>query len=246
MKANSPIPFYRPYVSGKEEQLLQEAIEDKYLAGPGRFSKACEAFLRERMNADEVLLTPSCSHALEMAVILCGIGPDDEVIMPSFTFVSTANAVVLRGATPVFVDINPGDMNVAPEAIRRAITEKTRAILVMHYAGFACDMDAIMAIAKDHNLFVIEDAAHCIGAHYKGQALGTIGDFGTLSFHQTKNIQCGEGGALVMRDGKWSDRANQIREKGTNRKAFQERQVSFYEWTDIGSSFLLGELPAAF
>ncbi len=240
------IPFNIPYVSGKEMDCISDAIQRKNLAGEGFYTKACQEKLEVFTEAKRVLLTPSCTHALEMSALLLDLKEGDEVIMPSFTFVSTANAYVLRGAVPVFVDLRPDTMNIDEKLIEAAITPKTKAIVVMHYAGVACEMDEIMAIANRRNIKVVEDAAQCLGAHYKGKHLGTIGHFGTFSFHSTKNIHCGEGGALLINDQSLITRAEIIREKGTNRNQFLQGIVDKYSWVDVGSSVLLGELNAAF
>ncbi|MGK0173951.1 MAG: dTDP-4-amino-4,6-dideoxygalactose transaminase [Ulvibacter sp.] len=240
------IPFNIPYISGKEEQYIREAIQEKNLAGDGYFTKKNQKFLEKLTNSPGVLLTSSCTHALELAALLCEIQPGDEVIMPSFTFVSSANAFVLRGARIVFVDIRPDTMNIDEKLIESAISEKTKAILVMHYAGVACAMNEIMAIADQYKLFVVEDAAQCVDAYYNQKHLGTIGHIGTFSFHSTKNIHCGEGGALLINDERLIERAEIIREKGTNRKSFLRGEVDKYSWVDIGSSYLMSELNAAF
>ncbi|MCB0705940.1 MAG: dTDP-4-amino-4,6-dideoxygalactose transaminase [Saprospiraceae bacterium] len=240
------IPFNRPYLSGKEAANFDDLLRSNRFAGPGPFGIICEEKLGALLGNPAVLMTSSCTHALEMTALLSGIGPGDEVIMPSFTFVSMANAFVLRGAVPVFVDIRPGDMNIDPTAIEGAITSKTRALVVMHYAGMACEMDTILALSRKHELILIEDAAHCIGASYKGRPLGTFGDLATFSFHESKNIHCGEGGALVINRPEWLPLARQIREKGTNRPDFIRGEVAFYEWTGVGSSYLLGEPSTAF
>ena len=240
------IPFNIPYISGDEAQFIEEAIQGRNLAGDGHFTKKCQQFLGDFTKSPSVLLTSSCTHALELSALLCDIQPGDEVIMPSFTFVSSANAFALRGAKIVFVDIRPDTMNINENLIEAAITKKTKAILLMHYAGVTCAMNEIMAIAKKHQLFVIEDAAQCIDAHYHEKHLGTIGHLGTFSFHSTKNIHCGEGGALLINDKRLIERAEIIREKGTNRKSFLRGEVDKYSWVDIGSSYLMSELNAAF
>lgn len=240
------IPFNIPYISGEEQQFIHEAIVGRDLKGDGVFTKRCQALIKDLTNARNVLLTSSCTHALELTALLLDIQSGDEVIMPSFTFVSSANAFALRGAKIVYVDIRPDTMNIDETQIEEAITTRTKAILVMHYAGMACEMDTIMSIAKKFQLFVIEDAAQCIDAYYKGRHLGTIGHFGTISFHSTKNIHCGEGGALLINDKQYSNRAEIIREKGTNRKAFLRGEIDKYSWVDIGSSYLMSELNAAF
>ena len=233
-------------MSGKELLNIEEAHENMVLAGDGPFTKRCSEFLEQDIGSKKALLTHSCTAALEMTAHLMDFTPGDEVIMPSYTFVSTANAFVLRGAVPVFVDIREVTLNIDENLIESAITPKTKAIVVVHYAGVACEMDKILEIAKNHNLTVIEDAAQGIMSKYKGQSLGSFGDFGCLSFHETKNIHCGEGGALLINDKKYIERAEIIREKGTNRSQFFRGQVNKYRWVDIGSSYLPGELTAAF
>ena len=240
------IPFNRPYMTGKELAFIEKAHMNSMLAGDGPFTQRCHDWLERKTGAKKALLTHSCTAALEMAAILADTRPGDEVIMPSFTFVSTANAFVLRGAVPVFVDIRPDTLNIDEKAIERAITPRTRAIVPVHYAGVGCEMDAIMDIASRHRLLVIEDAAQGIMSSYKGRPLGSIGNFGTLSFHETKNVMSGEGGAILINDGSLMERAEIIREKGTNRSKFFRGQVDKYTWCDIGSSFLPGELIAAF
>ena len=240
------IPFNLPFISGEEFQYVQKAISNKDLSGDGYFTHRCQQSLKAITEAKKVLLTTSCTHALEMCALLADIQEGDEVIMPSFTFVSSANAFVLRGAKIVFVDIRPDTMNIDERLIESAITKKTKAILVMHYAGVACEMDSIMELAKKYKLTVIEDAAQCIGAYYKNRHLGTIGHLGTLSFHSTKNIHCGEGGALLVNNERFAERAEILRDKGTNRKAFMKGMVNKYSWVDIGSSYVMSELNAAF
>lgn len=240
------IPFNKPYMTGKELDYIRQAHEHGHLAGDGIFTKKCETWLEQTIGCDKALLTHSCTAALEMAAILAEVGSGDEVIMPSFTFVSTANAFVLRGATPVFVDIRLDTLNIDETLIESAITPKTRAIVVVHYAGVSCEMDAVMAIAAKHDLFVIEDAAQGIQSTYKGRSLGSIGHLAALSFHETKNIISGEGGALLINSSKLIQRAEIIREKGTNRSQFFRGQVDKYTWVDIGSSYLPSELIAAF
>ena len=240
------IPFNKPYMTGKELWYISQAHAMGHLAGDGSFTKKCHAWLENRTGAHKALLTHSCTGALEMAAMLADIQPGDEVIMPAYTFVSTANAFVLRGAVPVFVDIRPDTLNLDETKIEAAITEKTRAIVPVHYAGVACEMDAIMAIARRHRLLVIEDAAQGVMASYKGRPLGSIGHMSALSFHETKNIISGEGGALLVNDPDLALRAEVIREKGTNRSQFFRGQVDKYTWVDVGSSFLPGELIAAF
>jgi len=241
------IPFNEPLYIGKEQQYIKEAIESNHkLSGDGPFTKKCNTWFEMKFNTPKVLLTTSCTHALEMAAILADIKNGDEVIAPSYTFVSTVNAFVLRGATIVFVDIRPDTLNIDENLIEDAITEKTKAIVTVHYAGISCEMDRIMEIAKRNNLYVIEDAAQGVMSTYKGQALGTIGDFGAYSFHETKNYTMGEGGALLIQNKEFIERAEIIREKGTNRSKFIRGQVDKYSWVDIGSSYLPSELNAAY
>ena len=240
------IPFNKPYMTGKELWYIAQAHAKGHLAGDGSFSKRCNAWLEARTGASKALLTHSCTAALEMAAILADVLPGDEVIMPSYTFVSTANAFVLRGAVPVFIDIRADTLNIDETLIEAAITDKTRAIVPVHYAGVGCEMDAIMAIADKHKLLVIEDAAQATLASYKGRPLGSIGQLATLSFHETKNIIAGEGGALLVNATRFAERAEIIREKGTNRSQFFRGQVDKYSWVDIGSSYLPGEIIAAF
>ncbi|HEF8772962.1 TPA: dTDP-4-amino-4,6-dideoxygalactose transaminase [Providencia stuartii] len=241
------IPFNKPPVVGTELAYMKQAMDSGKLCGDGGFTKRCEEWMEKRFDCPKVQLTPSCTASLEMAAILINIKPGDEVIMPSFTFVSTSNAFVLRGATIVFVDIRPDTMNIDETKIEAAITERTRAIVPVHYAGVACEMDTIMAIAKKHNLFVIEDAAQGVMSTYKGRALGTIGHIGAYSFHETKNYSSGgEGGATLVNDKSLINRAEVIREKGTNRSQFFRGQVDKYTWRDIGSSYLMSDLQAAY
>ena len=240
------IPFNKPYMTGKELGYIGEAHANGHLAGNGQFSRQCGAWLENRVGSLRALLTHSCTAALEMAAILSGVGKGDEVIMPSFTFVSTANAFVLRGATPVFVDIRPDTLNIDETRIEQAITSRTKAIVPVHYAGVGCDMDVIMEIARRHDLLVIEDAAQGLLAEYKDRPLGSIGHLAALSFHETKNIISGEGGALLINDPRFVERAEVIWEKGTNRAQFFRGQVDKYTWVDLGSSYLPGEIIAAF
>lgn len=240
------IPFNKPFMTGEEMHNIAEAHAHGHLSGDGPFTKRCHKWLEDRTGASKALLTHSCTAALEMAALLLDLQPGDEIIMPSFTFVSTANAFVLRGAVPVFVDVRPDTFNIDERLIEEAITERTRAVCVVHYAGVSCEMDAVSQIANRHGLAVIEDAAQGIMSTYKGKPLGTIGDLGALSFHETKNIICGEGGALLCRDASYAERAEIIREKGTNRSRFFRGQVDKYTWVDVGSSFLPGEVTAAF
>ncbi|MFC1688486.1 dTDP-4-amino-4,6-dideoxygalactose transaminase [Pseudomonadota bacterium] len=240
------IPFNKPYLAGKELWYITEAHAKGQLSGDGEFTRRCSAWLEQRTGCNKALLTHSCTAALEMSAILSDLGPGDEVITPSYTFVSTANAFVLRGAVPVFVDIRPDTLNLDETKVEEAITDKTRAIVPMHYAGVSCEMDAIMDIAKRHELTVIEDAAQGIMSTYKGRPLGSIGNMGTLSFHETKNIISGEGGAILLNGEREARRAEIIREKGTNRKAFFRGEVDKYSWVDIGSSFLPSDMIAAY
>lgn len=241
------IPFSRPYTVGTELQFLRQALDASHLSGDGKFSVRCHAWLERHTGAKKALLTHSCTAALEMAALLCDIQLGDEVIMPSFTFVSTANAFVLRGATPVFVDVRSDTLNIDESLIEQAITPRTKAIVPVHYAGVSCDMVAIMQIAAKHRLFVIEDAAQALlGTSACGKPLGSIGHLGCLSFHETKNIISGEGGALLVNDEQLIERSEVIREKGTNRSKFFRGEVDKYTWVDIGSSYLPSELIAAF
>ena len=225
---------------------MKEAVEQKKICGDGMYTAKCSRFLEENTGAARALLTTSCTHALEMAALLCDIQPGDEVILPSYTFVSTANAFVLRGATCVFVDVRPDTMNIDEKLIAAAVTDKTKAIAPVHYAGVACEMDTILEIARQHHLYVVEDAAQGIFSTYKGHPLGTIGDLGTLSFHETKNLSMGEGGALLMRDAAMGEQAEILREKGTNRARFFRGQIDKYTWVDKGSSYLPSDLNAAY
>lgn len=241
------IPFNKPPVIGNEEKHLLSALKSPKISGDGPFGHRCQKWFEERLPCNKSLLTPSCTAALELAALLIDIQPGDEVIMPSFTFVSTANAFVLRGAKIVFVDIRPDTMNIDEELIEAAITDKTRAIVPVHYAGVACDMERIMDIADRHKLFVIEDAAQAMMSTYNGRALGSIGHLGAFSFHETKNYTSGgEGGLLIINDEKFVERAEIIREKGTNRSQFFRGMVDKYQWVDVGSSYLPSELQAAF
>jgi dTDP-4-amino-4,6-dideoxygalactose transaminase len=240
------IPFNKPYMTGRELWYVAKAHANGHLSGDGQYTKNCHDWLEARTGTNKALLTHSCTAALEMAAILAGITSGDEVIMPSYTFVSTANAFVLRGATPVFVDIRKDTLNIDEQLIEAAITDRTRAVVPVHYAGVGCDMETIMALARRHGLLVIEDAAQGIMASYQGRPLGSMGHFGTLSFHETKNIISGEGGALLVNDQAYAERAEIIREKGTNRSRFFRGEVDKYTWVDVGSSFLPSELVAAF
>ncbi len=238
------IPFNVPPYCGREDGYVLEAIHSHKISGDGAFTKKCHAWLEEHTGAARALLTTSCTHALDMSALLCRLQPGDEVILPSYTFSSSANAFVLSGAVPVFIDVRPDTMNMDETLIEDAITDKTRAICVMHYAGVACEMDTIMDIARRHSLKVIEDAAQGVMATYKGRALGSIGDYGCYSFHESKNYSMGEGGALLLRQD--DPRAEVIREKGTNRARFLRGQVDKYTWEDLGSSYLPSELNAAY
>jgi dTDP-4-amino-4,6-dideoxygalactose transaminase len=240
------IPFNKPFLSGKEVHYLYEGVHSGKISGDGIFSRKCQQLLEATFGFRRCFLTTSCTDALEMAAILLNIKEGDEVIMPSFTFVSTANAFVLRGAKIVFADSGQGNPNIDPDGIEALITDKTKAIVVVHYAGVACDLDPIMALAKQYGLFVVEDAAKAIDSYYKGKPLGSIGHLAAFSFHETKNIQCGEGGCLVVNDEQFIKRAEIIREKGTNRSAFFRGEIDKYSWVDIGSSFLPSEITAAF
>jgi dTDP-4-amino-4,6-dideoxygalactose transaminase len=243
---NYKIPFNRPFIVGKELYYISQSVLSGKIAGDGLFTRKCHELLQEKFGIKKVLLTHSCTAALEMAAILCEIKEGDEVILPSFTFVSTANAFYLRGAKLVFVDINKNTLNMDETQIEKLITDRTKAIVPVHYAGVACEMDAIMEIARRHNLFVVEDAAQGVNSKYKDKFLGTIGDIGTYSFHETKNFICGEGGAIAINNKKFVERAEIIREKGTNRSKFFRGEIDKYNWVDIGSSFLPSDLLAAF
>ncbi len=240
------IPFNKPFIAGKELYYIAQAVTLGNLAGDGYFTKQCSQLFEKRFGIHKVLMTPSCTAALEMAAMLCELGPGDEVILPSYTFVSAANALVRVGAKPVFVDIRKDTLNLDENLIEAAITNKTKAILPVHYAGIGCEMDRIMAIANKHNLLVIEDAAQGVGAYYNDRALGTIGHLGTYSFHETKNYICGEGGALCINDPGMIKRAEIIREKGTNRSEFFRGEVDKYTWVDVGSSYVPSEIACAF
>ena len=241
------IPFNKPPYTGNEEKYVLESIKSNKISGDGEFTKRCHKWFEDKFSCKKVLLTTSCTHALEMAAILLDIKEGDEVIMPSYTFVSTANAFVLRGAKIVFVDIRPDTMNIDETKIEKAITNKTKVIVPVHYAGVACEMDTIMSIANKYNLFVVEDAAQGMMSRYKGKALGTIGHFGAFSFHETKNYtSAGEGGLLLVNDDRFIQRAEIIREKGTNRSLFFRGMVDKYSWVDLGSSYLMNDVSAAY
>ena len=240
------IPFNKPFVVGKELYYIAQAVTLGNLAGDGYFTQQCSRLLEQQFGIGRVLMTPSCTAALEMAMALCDLGPGDEVILPSYTFVSTANAIVRVGATPVFVDIRAGTLNIDEEQVEVAITPKTRAIVPVHYAGVGCEMDGILNMANKHNLFVVEDAAQGVGAYFNNRALGSIGHLGTYSFHETKNYICGEGGALCVNDPGLIERAEIIRDKGTNRSQFFRGEVDKYTWVDVGSSYVPSEMACAF
>lgn len=240
------INFNIPPFTGNEFKYMQEAVNNHKICGDGPFTKRCDEWMEKRFNAEKVMLTTSGSSALDMAAMLCDLKPGDEVILPSFTFSSTANSFVLAGAKLVFVDIRPDTMNIDETKIEAAITDKTRVICPVHYAGVACEMDTIMEIAKKHNLLVVEDAAQGVMSTYKGKSLGTIGDFGCYSFHETKNYSMGEGGAIVINNAEYIERAEILREKGTNRTQFFRGQVAKYNWVDFGDSYLQSDLNAAY
>jgi dTDP-4-amino-4,6-dideoxygalactose transaminase len=240
------IPFNKPYMTGKELWNIAQAHAQGHLAGDGRFTKLCNGWIERRTGTAKALLTHSCTAALEMAALLADLAPGDEVIMPSYTFVSTANAVVLRGAVPVFVDVRADTLNLDERLVEAAVTPRTRAIVPVHYAGVGCEMDVLMEVARRHGLIVIEDAAQALMSTYRGRPLGSIGDLAAVSFHETKNVIAGEGGALLVNSARFAERAEIIREKGTNRSQFFRGQVDKYTWVDVGSSYLPGEIVAAF
>ena len=240
------IPFNKPFIAGKELYYIAQAVTMGNLSGDGYFTKKCAELMQERFGVKKILMTPSCTASLEMAAQLCDVGPGDEVIMPSYTFVSTASAFVRMGAKPVFVDIRPDTLNIDETLIEDAITERTKAICVVHYAGVSCEMDRIMAIARGYNLKVVEDAAQGVNSWYNGRALGSIGDLGCYSFHETKNYICGEGGALCVNNPELMERAEIIRDKGTNRQRFFRGEVDKYTWVDVGSSYVPSEICSAF
>jgi len=240
------IPFNRAFLAGKESEFIQQAIASWKISGDGPFTKKCHARLESALGVPKALLTTSCTHALEMSALLLDLKPEDEVIVPSFTFVSSVNAFVLAGARPVFVDIRPDTLNIDETKLERLITSRTRAIVVVHYAGVACEMDTILQLAGRHGIAVIEDNAHGLFARYKDRYLGTLGCLATQSFHETKNFTCGEGGALLINDPKYVERAEIIREKGTDRSRFFRGQVDKYTWMDVGSSYLPSDILAAF
>lgn len=240
------IPFNKPSIVGHEREYLEQALRNMHISGDGPFSKQCHSFLEEELGVVRALLTTSCTDALEMSALLLDIQPGDEVIVPAFTFVSTVNAFVLRGARPRFVDIRPDTLNTDEKQLEAAITKKTRAIVVVHYAGVACELDDIVATARERSIVLVEDNAHGLFGKYKGKPLGTFGALATQSFHETKNFSCGEGGALLINDARFVERAEILREKGTNRSRFFRGQVDKYTWVDVGSSFLMSDLLAAF
>jgi dTDP-4-amino-4,6-dideoxygalactose transaminase len=243
---NEPIWFNRPAVTGRELDYMRQALDGGAISGDGPFTKRCHALLEQVLGASRVLLTTSCTHALEMAALLLDIAPGDEVVCPAFTFVSSINAFALRGAVPRFVDIRPDTLNLDEQLLEAAITPRTKAILVVHYAGVGCDMESIMRIAERHRLPVVEDNAHGLFGTYRGRPLGSFGALSTLSFHETKNLTCGEGGALVINDARFVARAEILREKGTNRSRFFRGEIDRYTWVDVGSSYLPSDLLAAY
>jgi dTDP-4-amino-4,6-dideoxygalactose transaminase len=240
------IDFNKPTLTGDEFKYIQQAIENRHISGDGAFTKKCSALLEQELGVRKVLLTTSCTHALEMAALLLDLQPGDEFIVPSFTFVSTVNAFVLRGARPVFIDIRPDTLNLDENLLEKLITPRTKAILAVHYAGVGCEMDAIQGIANRYGIPIVEDNAHGLFGTYKGRNLGTFGALATQSFHETKNFTCGEGGALLINDPAMVERAEIIREKGTNRSRFFRGQVDKYTWVDVGSSYLPSDILAAF
>lgn len=240
------IPFNKPTYLGHETDYIKDSLANWHVSGDGEYSKKCHAYLENTLGVSKALLTTSCTHALEMAALLLDIQPGDEIIVPSFTFVSSINAFVLRGARPVFADIRPDTLNLDESQLADLITEETRAVVLVHYAGVACEMDLIMALAREHSLAVIEDNAHALFSRYKGRYLGTFGELATQSFHETKNFTCGEGGALLINDPKLIERAEIIREKGTNRSRFFRGQIDKYTWVDLGSSYLPSDMLAAY
>lgn len=240
------IPFNRAHVWGNERRYMEDALERGVISGGGSYTRRCEAYLETELGTPRALLTTSCTHALEMAALLLGIGPGDEVIIPAFTFVSTVNAFVLRGARPVFVDVRPDTLNLDERQLERLVTPRTRAIVPVHYAGVGCEMDVILEIAQRHDVAVVEDNAQGLFGRFRGRNLGTLGVLAALSFHETKNFTCGEGGALLVNDARYAERAEIIREKGTNRSRFFRGEVDRYTWVDVGSSYVLSDMLAAF
>ena len=241
-----PIPFNRPFATGKEIEYIRAAIAAPKFSGDGRFTAECQRILEQSLDVQKALLTTSCTHALEMAALLLNVGPGDEVIVPSFAFPSTANAFALRGARPVFVDVRADTLNIDESQVEQHITTRTKAIFLVHYAGVGCEMDTVMQIARRHEVAVVEDNAHGLYGKYRGRYLGTFGELATLSFHETKNFSCGEGGALLVNDAQFNERAEILREKGTDRSRFFRGEVDKYTWVDIGSSYLPSDLLAAF
>jgi dTDP-4-amino-4,6-dideoxygalactose transaminase len=244
--SGDPIPFNKPHTTGRESEFLHEAVNAGHLSGNGRFGRSCSDWIAQHIGGRTAFVTPSCTAALEMAMILADIGPGDEVIMPSYTFVSCANAVVLRGGTPVFVDVEEETLNLDPDAVAKAMTDRTKAVIVVHYAGVGANVERLADICEAHGALLVEDAAHCIQAWRNGRPLGSFGAMSTFSFHETKNVQCGEGGALVINHPDLVERAEIIQEKGTNRQRFLRGQVDKYTWVDVGSSFLMSDVTAAF
>jgi dTDP-4-amino-4,6-dideoxygalactose transaminase len=240
-----PVPFNRPHVPERGYEYMRQAAADGHLSGDGPLTRRCHALLEQALGVGKALLTTSCTHALEMCALLLEVGPGDEVIVPSFTFVSTVNAFVLRGATPVFADVRPDTLNLDEGHVERLLTPRTRAVVPVHYAGVACEMEALLRLAGAHGAVVVEDNAHGLFGRYRGRWLGSLGCLATLSFHETKNFSCGEGGALLINDGRFVERAEVLREKGTNRSRFFRGQVDKYSWVDVGSSYLPSELLAA-
>ncbi|MBK7644523.1 MAG: dTDP-4-amino-4,6-dideoxygalactose transaminase [Planctomycetes bacterium] len=240
------IPFNKPSFAGDEKRYIADAIERGHISGDGHYTKLCHALLEQALGAHKVLLTTNCTHALEMTGFLLDLQPGDEVIVPSFAFVTTANAYAVRGAKPTFVDVRPDTLNLDEKLVERAITPRTKAIIALHYAGIACEMDALLALGRKHGIEVIEDNAHGLFGRYKQRWLGTLGALGTQSFHETKNFTCGEGGALLVNDARYAERAEIIREKGTNRSRFLRGEVHKYSWVDLGSSYLPTDMLAAF
>ena len=243
--ADYRIPFNRPTYLGHESKYIADSLALSHISGDGAYSQKCHAFLEQSLGVARALLTTSCTHALEMAAFLLDVKPGDEIIVPSFTFVSSINAFVLRGAVPVFADIRPDTLNIDERQLSSLITARTRAIVLVHYAGVACEMDEIMAVAREHDIALVEDNAHALFSRYKGRYLGTFGELATQSFHETKNFTCGEGGALLINDPQMIDRAEIIREKGTNRSRFFRGQIDKYTWVDVGSSYLPSDILAA-
>lgn len=244
--ADQTIPFNRPCLMGNEISYLQQAVDAGHCSGDGGFTRRCVELLERHLGAARVLLTTSCTHALEMSALLAGVGPGDDVILPSFTFVSTANAFVLQGARPVFADIRPDTLNLDENLLESLISERTRAVVPVHYAGVACEMDRILSLCQPRGIAVIEDNAHGLFGRYRGKPLGTFGELAAVSFHETKNITCGEGGALIVNDPRHTARAEILRDKGTNRRSFLRGEVDRYTWVDVGSSYVLSDLLAAF